>query len=628
MSFPKNVTIPLLVALLLSSCGGSGSGDMSGLLMLGSTNEQRPATRVELTLFDINGQPLRNTLVHYSEKAGASSLVNLSEVRTSNNGELSLYLPEGFYTFEVFSLDAGFELFVVSGQEPFFLPIAARSGYIEVAFGLHGYPASGGSGNSGGEPGGGDGGDTNDPDPQPIYRSISVFTSGLEGTATVRNQFNNETIQIRRNGYAAFPTTIEDGTSYNISLVASPSEQVCSLKDKAGYVSMSMPVVRLECSTPEPLFTVSGVVEGLYRDIYLGLSGQGEYIRIWNDDGSDKSFSFRTELKAGESYDIVIPAIPYNFSCEIENGSGTITDHDIQDVRVVCTEPQAPVPPRPVEVSTLDLEGISYLYGIDYSPNGYLYLSHNGENVIEVHPDTGQTRVVLQEGPENGNPEFDTISGITVAPDGTIFLNDTEFFTTYRISTRYEISVFLDQYVAFTAFDLDVGPDGYVYIADYGNERILKVDQEGNFTVLAQLDHNPMGLIVGEDGAVYFTVAQISNVYKLKHGVVSRLAGADGCGFMDGTGVHGYFCNPDGLAMDPDGNIIVADRFNNAIRRVTPDGVVTTVAGTGEEGSRDGSGSEATFSSPRRVTTLPDGRIAVTARQGAIRIIRPVDGLQ
>ncbi|MCB1319828.1 MAG: hypothetical protein KDK34_06230, partial [Leptospiraceae bacterium] len=135
--------------------------------------------------------------------------------------------------------------------------------------------------------------------------------------------------------------------------------------------------------------------------------------------------------------------------------------------------------------------------------------------------------------------------------------------------------------------------------------------------------YHPRGLTVGRDGTVYFTAAQYSTIYQIKEGVISRLAGGDACGFKDATGTHALFCYPDGIAMDPDGSIVVADQSNNAIRRVQTDGTVTTVAGNGTKGSDDGSGAEATFDGPRRLTVLPDGRIAVTAWYGAIRMITP-----
>lgn len=605
------------------------------MLSLLATGEPENS-RLDLTLLDNTGEPVRNTVVHYAP-ADYSTLVAFSESRTNERGELTVYLKEGIYSFHIFSYGEGFEIFVAPGQRPEIYYGPYYTGWLRIEYGHVGFPESAGPGDGhGGDPDGGpggegsgedpdDGGDSGDPDPDPaVYHELKISAQGLTGILTLRNQENSETLEIGSDGEYSFPSEILDGTDYNVVIAQAPEGQNCSLSNGSGYASISMMPVNVQCSTPEPTYLISGVVEGLYRNIYVNQATKGEYISIWGDEGIPESFHFSNRLKSGDSYNVRIPSIPFNFTCEVINGQGTVTDHDVTDIRIVCTEPDGPQPESPVTVSTLTLEGIQYLYGIDYAPNGYLYLSHNGQNVIKVHPDTGQVWIVVQEGPENGNPDFDTISGISVAPDGTIYLNDTELFTTYRISRNYEISVFLEQFVAFTAFDLDVGPDGYVYIADYGNERILKVDQEGNHSVVADLgDDNPMGLVVAEDGTIYFTVAQKSTVYQIKYGVVSRLAGSDGCGFKDGVGIQAIFCHPDGLALDPSGNILVADSSNNAIRRITPDGLVTTVAGNGMEGQLDGPGADARFSRPRRITALPDGRIAVTARQGAIRMITP-----
>ena len=70
-------------------------------------------------------------------------------------------------------------------------------------------------------------------------------------------------------------------------------------------------------------------------------------------------------------------------------------------------------------------------------------------------------------------------------------------------------------------------------------------------------------------------------------GKVTIVAGAGGNGYLDDVGLRAQFFNPMGLAVDKEGNVIVADSSNHRIRKVTPDGVVTTVAGTGEPGHRD-----------------------------------------
>jgi sugar lactone lactonase YvrE len=124
---------------------------------------------------------------------------------------------------------------------------------------------------------------------------------------------------------------------------------------------------------------------------------------------------------------------------------------------------------------------------------------------------------------------------------------------------------------------------------------------------------DPFGVAVAPDGTVFVADAGESNrIRKLtpKGDAVSTLAGG-GEGFADGAGASASFSTPSALALGPDGSLYVADTGNNRVRKISPDGRVTTVAGDGNAGFRDGPASQAEFDAPVGVAVDGAGEVFV-----------------
>jgi hypothetical protein len=186
-------------------------------------------------------------------------------------------------------------------------------------------------------------------------------------------------------------------------------------------------------------------------------------------------------------------------------------------------------------------------------------------------------------------------------------------------------------------------PNGNIFVPDWGSHTIRKVTPAGVVTTLAGSPGNPGWVdaagstarfktpecvAVDTNGNVFvaerdnFTIRQVTAA-----GVVTTLAGSPGTrGWADGTGSAALFNDPSGIALDSAGNMFVGDRGNDAIRKVTPTGLVTTLAGSpGNSGWVDGRGSAARFYRPSGVVVDKLGNLFVTEERN--HTIRKVTAL-
>jgi sugar lactone lactonase YvrE len=137
----------------------------------------------------------------------------------------------------------------------------------------------------------------------------------------------------------------------------------------------------------------------------------------------------------------------------------------------------------------------------------------------------------------------------------------------------------------------------------------------------------PQGVTADGSGNVYVADSNNFTIRKITPaGVVTTLAGAAGAsGSVDGAGAAARFNRPSGLAVDGSGNVYVADTYNHTIRKITPAGVVSTLAGTAlAYGSADGTGAAARFFYPQGVAADGSGNVYVADSNNlTIRKITP-----
>jgi RHS repeat-associated protein len=252
--------------------------------------------------------------------------------------------------------------------------------------------------------------------------------------------------------------------------------------------------------------------------------------------------------------------------------------------------------------------------------------------------------------------------GVTAVPDGSLVIADAWNNRIRRVGPDGTITTVAGNGVA--GFSGDGGPataaslyfpesiavaaDGSLYIADTGNHRIRRVGPDGTITTVAGNGVagfsgdggpataasllGPYGVAAGPDGSLYIADTNNSRIRRVgPDGTITTVAGNGVAGFSGdgGPATAASLYLPYGVGIAADGSLVIADTYNSRIRRVGPDGTITTVAGNGTWGFF-GDGSLATAARlglPYGVAAGPDGSVYIAdADNHRIRRVGP-DGL-
>ncbi|GEM_PF-380356 len=180
---------------------------------------------------------------------------------------------------------------------------------------------------------------------------------------------------------------------------------------------------------------------------------------------------------------------------------------------------------------------------------------------------------------------------------------------------------------------------GNVYVADWDNSRVRKILPNGNVTTFAGTTkgfadglgkaarlNRPTALDVDAAGNVYVMDFANHAVRKIrKDGVVSTLAGSGSPGYTDSCGKSARFAYPEGITTTPGGLVFVGETGGHRIRRVSPSGCTSTIAGS-SAGFADGKGSQVKFYNPRGLAVAGDGAIVVADSSNHVIRRVQVDG--
>lgn len=177
--------------------------------------------------------------------------------------------------------------------------------------------------------------------------------------------------------------------------------------------------------------------------------------------------------------------------------------------------------------------------------------------------------------------------------------------------------------------DAALAPDGTLYLADQQNHRIRRIGPDGIITTVAGNGnpgfsgdggpatqarlYNPYAVALGPDGSLYIADSDNHRVRRVgPDGIITTVAGTGSAGFSgdDGPATAARLANPSGVAVGPDGALYIADTDNNRVRQVGTDGIIVTVAGSDSAGGYGGDGGpawQARLYHPIRVVVDPDG---------------------
>ena len=393
-------------------------------------------------------------------------------------------------------------------------------------------------------------------------------------------------------------------------------------------------------------YAIGGTLTGLASNTKLVLLDNGGDALTLAANGA---FSFAAPVAFNTGYAVTVGTYPLWQNCSVSNGSGTATAN-VSSVTVNCVAAQAQVSTFAGSGTAGSNDGagtaasFNGLAAVTADISGNVYVADNANSMIRkitpagvVTTLAGSTTPGYADG-TGAAARFNQPAGVAVDARGNVYVADygnnmirkitpAGVVTTLAGSTTAGSMDGIGTNARFNGpWNSDVDASGNLYVIDGNNNVIRKITPDGVVTTLAgsatpgSADgigsaasfNYPSSLRVSPDGNIYVADSDNNMIRKVTpEGVVTTLAGSLTPGFADGTGAAARFKAPWGIGADASGYLYVVDRGNYSVRKITPDGVVTTIAGSQTPGSADGIGTAAQFTNLLDVTVDLDGNLYV-----------------
>lgn len=458
------------------------------------------------------------------------------------------------------------------------------------------------------------------------------------------------------------------GGPYSVTVDTQPTGLTCVTSNSSGVASANVTGIQVTCGKVLDVSVTGyfGTSNVHYRPYYshaynindtsLNLVVTDQYQSITITPASVNA-NFNKFYGLNSTYNISVSTSPEGYSCSSQVGSGTISANTSSTVVVNCQPASGTV----VTIAGNSTTATNYSYNDGYGnsdgngqnarfnrpsdiaihPNGSLYVADTYNGVVRKIDTNGDVTTI-------GLNYFGMPSGIVYHPRGYFLVSDNLRHQIYKIDSSDRLSVYAgtgiqgsldgDPFVSARFYGprgLAVLSSGNVLVADTGNHRIRMISLAGHVStyagsgvssgfvngnaITAAMFNMPVGLAIDANDNVYVSDSSNYSIRKITHGTgqVSTFAGsANYCEMIsnsdcNGIGTGAGFRFPRGIAMDINGDILVTD--NNRVRKITPAGVVSTLAG-GAGNLRDfidGPSLKAAFNTPLGIALDATGNIFV-----------------